>query len=114
MPDGFWTGFGAAFASIGALVVSIAVIWGVIVLGIPKGTWWAVQHLPLQNKLNRAKVAGIVAGSRQVRILRIPKGARLIVALGGTYDEQYDAKEIVFKALVDADPDGERESTYGS
>jgi hypothetical protein len=113
MQDGFWAGYGAAFATIGAVVVTIALVWGLIVIGIPKGTWWTVQRLPLQDKLSRAKVAGVVAGARQARILRIPGGLRLIVAAGGTYDEQYDVKEIVLGALAAADPYDEHEGKYG-
>lgn len=36
MIDGFWTGFGAAFAAIGAVVVASALIWAVIAIGIPE------------------------------------------------------------------------------
>jgi hypothetical protein len=114
VPDGFWTGYGAAFATIGGVVALVALVWVLISVGIPRSVWWTVQHLPLQDKLSRAKVAGIVAGARRTYILRIPQGARLILALGGTYDEQYDVKEIVLRALAAADPDDEREGKYGS
>lgn len=106
MEDGFWTGYGAAFATIGGIVVAAALIWALIAVGVPNGIWWTVKRLPVQDKLTRAKAAGIVAGGRRAYVLRIPYGVRLIVALGGTYDEQYDVKEVVLRALVDAEDGG--------
>lgn len=113
MNEGFWTGFGAAFALIAAIGLAAALIWALIAVGFPSGIWWTVSHLPLQDKLSRAKAAGLVGGARRAYILRIPYGVRVVLALGGTYDDQYHAKEIVIKALAAADPYDEHEGKYG-
>ena len=114
MQNGFWFGFGMAFAAIGAVVVTAFLVWAAIAVGFPKGIWWTIKRLPVQDKLSRAKAAGLVGGARRAYVLRIPYGLRIIVALGGTYDQQYNAKEVVLKALVDADPYDEHEGTYSS
>lgn len=75
--------------------------------------WWTVKHLPLQDKLSRAKAAGLVGGARRAYALRIPFGVHLVFAFGGTYDQQYNAKDIVLKALAAADPYDEHEGKYG-
>lgn len=102
MQDGFWEGFGAAFAAVGALVAVIGLIWLVVILA-PSVQWWTVKRLPLQSKFNRANAAGVVAGARRAYVLRIPYGVRLIVAIGGTYDEMADAGEILLAGLARAE-----------
>ncbi len=86
MAGGFWNGFGAAFAAIGAVVVLLGLIWLVLTFA-PDIVWLTVKRLALAPEYRRDNSAAVVGGARKAWCLRIPMGVRLIVALGGTREE---------------------------
>jgi hypothetical protein len=92
--DGFWTGFGAAFAVVGAVAACIGLVWLTLIL-LPEVTWWTVKRLPLMSPIRRDVSAGVVGGARRAYCLRIPFGVRIIVALGGTRDEHEDYAALI-------------------